>query len=63
MLEENEREREALEWGFGGQGGADEAFVGEDLEALGHAGGKFAACLDFVEEGVSGLGSKNLGVG
>ena len=48
VLEENEREREALEWGFESQGGADEAFVGDDLEALGHAGRKSAACLDFV---------------
>ena len=26
-----------------GQGGCDEAFVGEDLGVLGHAGGEFAA--------------------
>ena len=50
--EEDEREWEALEWGFEGQGGADEAFVGDDLEGLGHAGWEGAAGLDFVEMGV-----------
>ena len=48
MLEEDEREREACEWGFEGQGGADEAFVSDDLEALSHASRKSAANLNFV---------------
>lgn len=52
VAEEREGEWESGDWCFEGEGGADEAFVGDDLEGLGHAGGESAACLDFVEMGV-----------
>ena len=52
VFQKSEREGEALDWRFGGQGGADEAFVRENLQALGHARGKFATFLDFAEMGI-----------
>ena len=51
-LEECEGEREFGDEGFEGQGWADEAFVGDDLEGLGHARWEGAAGLDFFEMGV-----------
>ncbi len=48
-LQESERKRKARDWNCGGQRGADEAFVSEDLESLSNASGEFAAILDFVE--------------
>ena len=52
IFQEKERKREFGDWGFEGQGGADEAFVGDDLEGLSHAGWEGAAGLDFVQMGV-----------
>ena len=49
MLQEPEWEREALDGRFGGERGADEAFVSEDLESLGDPGGIFAALANLVE--------------
>jgi hypothetical protein len=51
-LEESEWEWETGDWCFEGESWADEAFMGEDLESLGHAGGESAAILNFVEMGV-----------
>ncbi len=52
IFQEKERKREFGDWGFEGQGGADETYVSLDLEGLGHARWKSAAILDFVEMGV-----------
>lgn len=54
VLQEEEWEGKALEWGFGGQRWADETLVGEDLNGLSHAGREFAAGLDFLEMGIGG---------
>lgn len=52
MFQQGKREREALEWRLRGQGGSNETLVGENLKALSHASGKFAALLDFLQAAV-----------
>jgi hypothetical protein len=58
VLEESKREREALEWRFCSKGGSNKTLVGENLKALGHTSGKFAALLDFFEAAVDLLAAR-----
>ena len=53
-LEKFEEEGKFAERSVAAEGGVDEMFVSEDLKALGHAGRKFAAVLDFFEIFVDG---------
>ena len=63
VLQEEEWDGEALEWGFGSESGADETLVCEDLNCLSHAGGKFAAGLDMMQLGVGAIGRTwNMGI-